>query len=65
MGDDFPKGESDDCERVNIREAWERRHWARVFGVSDVDFRKAVVRVGPQIAALRMHFSVPARWNGR
>ena len=59
MGDDLSKKGPPDSDRVNLSEAWERRYWARKFGVSEEELRTAVAAVGSQPEELRKHFGYP------
>jgi len=56
MGDDFTKKGSSDSDRINLDEDWERRYWARFFGITEMELREAVAVVGSQADALRKHF---------
>ena len=56
MVHDFSREGSFETIEVDISDTWERRYWARIFGVSEDDLREAAKVVGPQIDKLRMHF---------
>jgi hypothetical protein len=61
MGDDFSKKGPPDSARVSLSEDWERRYWARKFGVTEEELRAAVAAVGSQPEELRKHFRYPPR----
>lgn len=46
-----------DSVRIDMNDKWERRYWARIFGVSEPELREASMTVGSQVDDLRKHFS--------
>jgi len=47
MADDRTKTSQSDRIRINVNEDYERRDWAKKFGVSEQRLREAVQKVGP------------------
>jgi hypothetical protein len=45
--DDKSKAGPQDAQRVNVNEDYELRDWAKRFGVSKEQLKKAVEKVGP------------------
>ena len=50
MSDDKSKTGKADRDRINVNEDYERRDWAKKFGVSEDALRKAVAKVGVMAA---------------
>jgi hypothetical protein len=50
MADDKSKRGGPDRDRINIHEAYEKRDWAKKFGVTEEELEKAVKKVGPMAA---------------
>lgn len=46
MSDDKAKTGGQDRQRINLNEDYELRDWAKKFGVTTDELRKAVARVG-------------------
>jgi hypothetical protein len=49
------KGGSPDRERINLKEDYEVRDWAKKFGVSEEELWQAVAKVGDRADAVRQH----------
>ena len=49
MPDDRSKRGKQDRIRINIKQAFERTHWARKFGITQAHLRLAVKAVGPMV----------------
>lgn len=50
MSDDKTKAGQGDRARINMNEDYERRDWARKFGVTEEELRAAVEKVGSMAA---------------
>jgi hypothetical protein len=48
-----------DRDRVNVNEPWELRDWARHFGVTEDDVRRAVRVVGVMARDVARHLGKP------
>ena len=55
MADDRSNRGSPDRDRINMNEDYEVRDWAKKFGVSEEELRRAVAKVGDQADAVRQH----------
>ncbi len=55
MADDKTKPGGQDRKRVNLSEDYEVRDWAKKFGVSEGELRKAVGAVGNDAAKVEAH----------
>lgn len=55
MADDLKQSGSPDRDRINMSENYEVRDWAKKFGVTEDELRKAVARVGDRADAVRQH----------
>lgn len=55
MADDLSKRGSPDRDRINVNEDYEVRDWAKKFGVSPDDLKRAVQQVGDRADAVRLH----------
>ena len=52
MSDDTRNSHGQDRQRINVHEDYELRDWARKFGVSPDELRKAVAEVGDRADAV-------------
>ena len=55
MSDDKSKAGKQDRDRINVHQDYELRDWARRFGVSKDELKKAVESVGNSAEAVRKH----------
>lgn len=55
MADDPTERGSADRDRINIEEDYEVRDWAKHFGVSEEELRKAVEAAGPIVKNVERH----------
>src|SRR5207302_9190310 len=55
VADDLTKHGSPDRDRINIEEDFEVRDWAKHFGVSEEELRKAVEAAGPIVKNVERH----------
>lgn len=55
MSDDKNKTGKQDRDKINVNEDYELRDWAKKFGVSKEELKKAVQSVGNSAAAVRKH----------
>ncbi|MBA3479571.1 MAG: DUF3606 domain-containing protein [Lautropia sp.] len=55
MADDKTKPGGQDRKRINLSEDYEVRDWAKKFGVSEDELRKAVGAVGNDAAKVEAH----------
>ena len=55
MADDLTKRASPDRDRINVEEDYEVRDWAKHFGVSEEELRKAVEAAGPMVKNVERH----------
>lgn len=55
MADDLGERGRPDCDRINVNEDYELRDWAKKFGVSPEEVRRAVQQVGDRADAVRQH----------
>jgi hypothetical protein len=55
MADDLGKPGSPDRDRINMNEEYEVRNWAKRFGVSEEELRRAVKAVGDRPDKVRQH----------
>ena len=55
MADDLTKRGSPDRDRINVNEDYEVRDWAKKFGVSPDELKRAVQQVGDRADAVRQH----------
>ena len=55
MSDDKSKVGKQDRDRINVHQDYELRDWARRFGVSKDELKKAVESVGNSAEAVRKH----------
>lgn len=60
MADDPTKTGQPDRIRINIHEDYERRYWAKKFGVSEQRLREAVQKVGPMVQKVAEELNKPA-----
>jgi hypothetical protein len=59
MADDKSKTGKPDRIRINIEEDYERRDWAKTFGVSEQRLREAVQKVGPMVQKVAEELNKP------
>jgi hypothetical protein len=59
MADDRTKTGQPDRIRINIEEDYERRDWAKKFGVSEQRLREAVRKVGPMAQQVAEELNKP------
>ena len=59
MADDRSKTGQPDRIRINIEEDYERRDWAKKFGVSEQRLREAVLKVGPMVQKVAEELNKP------
>lgn len=52
MADDKTDRGPQDRGRINLSEDYEIRYWAKKFGVTEEDLKRAVLRAGPSAAAV-------------
>jgi hypothetical protein len=55
MADDLRNPGRPDRDRINVNEDYELRDWAKKFGVSPEELRRAVQQVGDRADAVRQH----------
>ena len=55
MADDLRTPGRPDRDRINVNEDYELRDWAKKFGVSPEELRRAVQQVGDRADAVRHH----------
>lgn len=55
MADDKGNPGRPDRDRINVNEDYELRDWARKFGVSAEELKRAVQQVGDRADAVRQH----------
>jgi hypothetical protein len=55
MADDLKQSGGQDRKRINLQQDYEVRDWAKKFGVSADDLRKAVAAVGNEAAKVEAH----------
>jgi AraC-like DNA-binding protein len=55
MADDLGERGRPDRDRINVNEDYELRDWAKKFGVSPEEVRRAVQQVGDRADAVRQH----------
>jgi len=55
MSDDKSKAGKQHRDRINVHQDYELRDWARRFGVSKDELKKAVESVGNSAEAVRKH----------
>lgn len=55
MADNLSNRGSPDRDRINMNEDYEVRDWAKKFGVSEEELRRAVAQVGDRADAVRQH----------
>lgn len=55
MADDKSKTGSPDRDRINSSEPYEVRDWAKKFGVTEDELRRAVQQAGPMAENVRKH----------
>lgn len=55
MADDTTRRGAQDRSRINLNEDYERRDWAKKFGVSEDELRQAVKAVGDRAEAVEAH----------
>ncbi|PYY13462.1 MAG: DUF3606 domain-containing protein [Acidobacteria bacterium] len=55
MSDDKSKVGKQDRDRINVHQDYELRDWAKRFGVSKDELKKAVESVGNSAEAVRKH----------
>ena len=55
MGDDLSKKGPSDSNKININEDWERRYWAKLFGVTEAELTEAVEAVGSQAQTVKKY----------
>lgn len=49
MSDDTSKAGQEDRIRINVKQAFEVRHWTKAFGVTKACLKEAVKSVGPMV----------------
>lgn len=49
MADDLKKRGKPDQDRINVDEAWERKRWAKHFGISEDQLGETVRLHGPMV----------------
>ena len=57
MPDDKTKTRPQDAQRINIHEDYELRDWAKKFGCSTDELKKAVETVGSSAEDVRRHLN--------
>jgi len=55
MADDVTKSGGQDRKRINLSQDFEVRDWAKKFGVSEDELRKAVGAVGADASKVEAH----------
>ena len=55
MADDVTKSGGQDRKRINLSQDFEVRDWAKKFGVSEAELRKAVGAVGADASKVEAH----------
>ena len=55
MADDLSKRGGQDRERIDVNQDWELRNWAKKFGVSPEELKRAVQAVGDRADKVRQH----------
>ncbi len=55
MADDLTKRGGQDRTRISLSQDYEVRDWAKKFGVSEDELRKAVAAVGSEAAKVEAH----------
>ena len=55
MADDVTKSGGQDRKRINLSQDFEVRDWAKKFGVSEDELRKAVGAVGSDASKVEAH----------
>jgi len=55
MSDDKSKVGKQDRDRINVHQDYELRDWAKRFGISKDELKKAVESVGNSAEAVRQH----------
>ena len=55
MADDLTKSGGQDRKRINLSQDFEVRDWAKKFGVSEDELRKAVGAVGADASKVEAH----------
>lgn len=55
MADDLANRGRPDRDRINVNEDYELRDWAKKFGVSPDELKRAVQQVGDRADAVRQH----------
>jgi hypothetical protein len=56
MSDDKTKRGPQDRERINVREDYELRDWAKKLGVTPDELKQAVKKVGPMVDDVKKEF---------
>ena len=55
MSDDLSKRGGQDRDRIDVNQDWELRDWAKKFGVTPDELKRAVQQVGDRAEAVRQH----------
>ena len=55
MADNLTKSGGQDRKRINLSQDFEVRDWAKKFGVSEDELRKAVGAVGSDVSKVEAH----------
>jgi uncharacterized protein DUF3606 len=55
MADNWSKRQPKDTSRINLSEFGEVKYWTEMFGLSEIELREAVNKVGHTVEAVREH----------